>query len=77
MNLNENNRDLCKIHRLDTYNSFNLIKVVQNVFYVRVDQQYELGYPRLGPLGGMVDTADLKSAGESRTGSSPVVGMRP
>ncbi len=29
---------------------------------------------KLCPLGGMVDTADLKSAGASRAGSSPVVG---
>ena len=29
----------------------------------------------INPLGGMVDTADLKSAGISHAGSSPVVGI--
>lgn len=28
------------------------------------------------PLGGMVDTADLKSAGSGRAGSSPAVGIK-
>ncbi len=58
--------------------SFNGFKgsfgVISNEFsYCQVAKKYN-GEPSVGPGGGMVYTADLKSAAARLTGSSPVLG---